>query len=117
MGFGYHQEAYWGEGYNDPSYWALTNGCLVQLTSAAKAEFGCLYFRPLPNQVIEGVAVGNTNRLATAQGNVYTASLVKKAKYQIYSPKFTFADRVITVPDAAVADLADLLVQARRSTS
>jgi len=115
VSFGYHQEAYWGEGYNDPSYWSVSDGCLVQLNTDSASQFGRLYFRALPNQVIDGAAVSNTDRYAVASGTTYTASLVKKAYYQIYSPSFTFANRVIQVPDAAFANLSELLTKTRRA--
>lgn len=87
--------------------------CTVTFTVNTAALSDTVFYEPLPNQIIDGVAIDNARITATASGTTYTAVLVRGAQYQIVSTRFRYLDPIFTVPEAATADLDDLLAAAR----
>lgn len=88
--------------------------CTLTLNSTSMAVSGAVQYVALPDQVIDGEAVDTTPVIATAADKSYTATLIRKARYMIVSKRFPFSQQVIAVPDAATANLGDLLFNIRR---
>lgn len=85
--------------------------CTVTLTTNAAAISGAVTYEPLPNQVVNGVAIDLAPVVATASGTAYTATLTQGARYAVRSRRFSFQAPIFQVPASASADLDDLLEQ------
>lgn len=87
--------------------------CAVIIYPTVDAEAGAVAYVALANQVVGSVFVDTTAVVATVVADstdYYRAELVRGAIYRVWAPgHFTFEDSVFTVPDAATANLADLV--------
>ena len=83
--------------------------CVVTFAVNSAALSGRVQYEPLPNQIIDGVAIDTTKITATAASTAYTATLIREARYRLVSEYFRYENEIFTVPDSATANLSDLL--------
>jgi hypothetical protein len=82
--------------------------CTVTHTINSVAVSGALSFEPIPGQVIDGEGL-EQNIIASVSGKIYSASLVRKARYRVRTALQSLPACIIRIPDTGTATLADLI--------